>query len=414
MIQDGARRHYIVPLALQQAGILEMVYADWYVRKRSLTKWVGNVIKWFDPKTGQRMLDRRRANLDDSQIRANPKLAIRLACQRKRFHSAEEYYTWVSEKHYQWISSRGLGRANAVYGFVRNVDPRLFEDCRRDGLIVVSDQIIAPARIENAEYQEQQRRWPGWEKPLSGKNQHNIEMLEERTWAASDVVICGSEYVKTGLLACGVDSRKVAVVPYAPSGADLPLIERRLSSQPVIVGFTGSVSLRKGAPYFFEVAKRFDPKRVKFVMVGSSSIAPEVLEKYKGNVECIGSVPRSDIAKWLATFHIFFFPSTCEGCAGSVLEAMDTGLPIVSTVNSGTIVRHGVEGFIHDYGDVDAATASIERLVSDSALRDSMGLASRARIESFDMKWYCETLRTLFENELAEKMSHPRTVEPLS
>jgi hypothetical protein len=36
MIQDGARLRYTVPLAMQRAGILERVYADWFVRKGSL------------------------------------------------------------------------------------------------------------------------------------------------------------------------------------------------------------------------------------------------------------------------------------------------------------------------------------------------------------------------------------------
>lgn len=400
MIQDGARRHYIVPLALQNAKVLEMVYADWYVRKGSFANFIGKIVHCFDQKSGRKMLDRRRGDLDDQKIRTNLPLALKVRLAKKRFQTAEDYFQWVSYQQSDWMLKQGFGHSNTVYGFVRNVAPRLFEHCRNAGMTVISDQIIAPAKIEHEEYDLQQSRWPGWEKHVPNATQELVESVEEDTWRNSDHIICGSDYVKSGLVKCGVESAKVSVIPYAPSGADLPLIERKLRTGPVVVGFTGSICLRKGAPYFFKVARRFDPEKVKFVMVGGSPIHPDVLHREKGNVDIVGSVPRSQIASWLARFQIFFFPSTCEGCAGSVLEAMDTGLPIVSTVNSGTIVRNGVEGFIHAYDDIDGFAESIEKLVSDVNLRESMGLASRRRIEQFDNDWYANTLKTLISRQL--------------
>jgi glycosyltransferase involved in cell wall biosynthesis len=49
---------------------------------------------------------------------------------------------------------------------------------------------------------------------------------------------------------------------------------------------------------------------------------------------------------------------------------MASGLPVVSTPNSGTAVREGQDGFIVPYDDVDGFTMAVERLVSNTALLD--------------------------------------------
>jgi hypothetical protein len=398
MIQDGARRHYIVPLALQMRGILERVFADWYVRRGSPAALIAKLVRRFDPANGQRMLDRRRAELDDASVVTNLWLALRLARARNRFRSREDFFEWASARQADWILRKGFGKSNALYGFIRNVHPQVWRIARLQGLATIGDQMIAPADVEIAEYQAQQERWPGWESPTPTDALQRVADIERQSWEHCDHIVCGSDYVKEGMVKCGIPSETVSVIPYAPSGADLPFIERQLQPEPVLVGFVGAVCLRKGAPYFFEVARRFDPKRVKFVMIGPVHLDKQMAERNRGPVELVGAVPRSQVRSWLSRFHIFFFPSTCEGCAGAVLEAMDTGLPIVSTPNSGTIVRHGIEGFIHNYDDVDGFVHSIDRLTSDREFRLSMGLNSRQRIESFDAEWYATRLQGLIDD----------------
>ena len=123
-------------------------------------------------------------------------------------------------------------------------------------------------------------------------------------------------------------------------------VERQANRETITVGFVGSVGLRKGAPYFFEVAKRLASERVRFVMVGPILLDKQIINRYKGPVEIIGPVPWLDVGRWLERFDIFYFPSTCEGSAGAVNEAMASALPVVTTPNSGSTVRDGVEGYL--------------------------------------------------------------------
>ena len=105
-------------------------------------------------------------------------------------------------------------------------------------------------------------------------------------------------------------------------------------------------------------------------------------------VELAGSVPRSQILDWLKRFDIFFFPSTCEGSAGAVMEAMATGLPIITSPNSGSVVRDGIDGYIVDYDKPEVAAQRLMELVKDKELRLRMGRSAHERAMGFDIDFY--------------------------
>ena len=161
------------------------------------------------------------------------------------------------------------------------------------------------------------------------------------------------------------------------------------------VGFVGAVGLRKGAPYFMEVARRISSERLKFVMVGPLHLRPEVVSRYGSAVQFVGGVSRGEVAQWLSRFDILFFPTTCEGSAGSLMEAMASGLPVVTSPNSGTVARDGVEGFLAAYDDAATLSERILRLAQDEGLRQRMGQAARRRAEEFNLDWYSREIGRL-------------------
>jgi glycosyltransferase involved in cell wall biosynthesis len=387
--------------------MLEKVFTEWYVKPWSLERAIGLITPHLNKKLGQRMNERHRDGLDTRFVEHSPLITLRQRLSQKKFASMEDYYRWCSRETGKWILRKGFGNANALYGFIRNVDPSVFAACRKLGIQTLGDQMIAPAVVERDENRRQMDRWPGWEREDAANMDVMID-LEKASWDNLDHITCGSEYVKDGLISQGVPPESITILPYAPSGADLPLVERQLRTGPVRVGFVGSVNLRKGTPYFFQVAKRFDPAKVQFTMVGPVSLIPEVAERERGAVELVGAVPRGQVEKHLSRFDIYFFPSTCEGCAGSVLEAMDTGLPIISTPNSGTIIREGIEGHLCAYDDIDGFERHIRRIAENPDLRLTMGLASRQRVESFSLKWYCNALGDLFRSMVEHRSATPR------
>jgi len=392
VVQDGARLHYAIPLALQRLGALECVFTDWYSRPGSLPRLLARLMKLTDPAVGQKMLDRYCPELRGAKVFSSISRTWRADRARKHFDNDRAYYMWEARERGRWIVNKGFGQANSVLGFVTNIAPEVADVARKRGLVAVGDQIIAPYEIEMEEERIQRERWPEW--AGAGKacttDAEWIE-FERGTWGAVDRVTCASDYVRDGMVRCGVVAEKIAVNPYPVDATHFPEVDRSRRSGPLTVGFVGSVSLRKGTPYFFEVARHFDPAKVRFVMVGPVGINAKGIEK-KGNVELVGPVPRSAIFSWLEKFDLYFFPSTCEGSAASVMEAMMTGLPVVCSPNSGSVVRDGTDGRIVRYDDIHGAVAAIRAYTEDAAKRTATGHEAATRARGFSLDGYGQEL----------------------
>jgi glycosyltransferase involved in cell wall biosynthesis len=71
---------------------------------------------------------------------------------------------------------------------------------------------------------------------------------------------------------------------------------------------------------------------------------------------------------------IWLLPSRGEGFPAPVLEAMACGCVVISTNNLGSceIVRHGVNGFLVDVGDLNAFMKYIRMTLDDPALRERL------------------------------------------
>lgn len=377
--------------------MLEAMFTDWFVQPGSIEEAVTEVAKVCSPQVAKRLAGRACDELNDATVVRNPLLTLRLALAAGRFATQTDYYHWAARRTGRWIQAHGLGRANALLGFVRNLDPELLQHARQHGIRTVGDQIIAPAMIEIEEARQQAERWPGWQKQSDIDDLLPVVEWERRTWRHLDQILCMSEYVREGLLDEGVPEERIRLLPYPVNATRFNVADRRGRRGPVTVGFVGAVNLRKGAPYFFEVARRFDPAQVRFVMIGKTELEPAILEQHRGHVEMIGRIPRAEINRHLDEFDIFFFPSTCEGSAGAVVEAMAAGLPVVTTFNSGTLARHGSDALIVRNGDVAGFVEAITQLVENAELRYDLGHAARERVEQFNLDWYTAELAAIFE-----------------
>ncbi len=380
VLQDGARLHYAVPIALQRAGLLGPVFTDLYARPGLLTKILARLAPGI--------AGRHARELDRAQIHTNPFLSIRSRRDRKNHPTDEALFAAESERMADWILRRGFDEADALFGFIRNLSPRLCAEARRRGLRTIGDQIIAPAAVERAALERQSTAFPGWQKSTSLAGLDTARAVEESTWRELDAITCGSDYVKNGLIAQGIRPEKIDVLPYPIDTAHFRVPER---TGPLVVGFVGGVNLRKGAPAFFEIARRLH-KEARFVMVGPVSLTPEAVSKHAGNVELIGPVPRTEIASWLERFGIFLFPSTCEGSAGAVMEALASGLPTITTPESGTVVRDGIEGHVTAPDALDEMERHLHALIADKSRREEMSRAARQRAEQFNLDWYAGEL----------------------
>ena len=86
---------------------------------------------------------------------------------------------------------------------------------------------------------------------------------------------------------------------------------------------------------------------------------------------------------------LFVLPTLADCFGNASIEAMATGLPVVTTAMGGIpdIVEHGVTGYLLPAGDARGLGEALRQLVDDAVTRRTFGLAARRRaVTRFDAR----------------------------
>ena len=103
---------------------------------------------------------------------------------------------------------------------------------------------------------------------------------------------------------------------------------------------------------------------------------------------------REDVPDLLMAADVFALTSVSEAASLTLLEAMASCLPVVVTEVGGNpeIVENGKQGFLVPRGDDVAASAAVQRLLSDPVKARTMGEAGRDSVRKrYDLNQTIET-----------------------
>jgi glycosyltransferase involved in cell wall biosynthesis len=108
---------------------------------------------------------------------------------------------------------------------------------------------------------------------------------------------------------------------------------------------------------------------------------------------------RRDISEIMKAADFFVFPSRYEACTLVLLEAMATGLPIITSGTSGgaEIVTSDCGVVLSDPEDTQALTKALVTFSIDRELRNRMGKAGRAVAEQYSWASKAKSYVDLFE-----------------
>lgn len=128
--------------------------------------------------------------------------------------------------------------------------------------------------------------------------------------------------------------------------------------------------------------------RLAFAGGGGDQEALLRLVRAKGleaHVRLLGYLPDSELARTYRTADVFALPSYSEGFPTVLTEAMDAGLPIVTTGIRGAAdhLAEGRNALFVPPGRVDLLAAALSRLVLDDGLRRHMAERNREKVKEF-------------------------------
>jgi glycosyltransferase involved in cell wall biosynthesis len=234
---------------------------------------------------------------------------------------------------------------------------------------------------------------------------------EKKAFQKAKVVVAVSEKVKQELVAIGVPSDRVRVIL---NGVDLqefspgdPLQD--LSQQRTKLGLPSDVTLALFVGDILTSRKNLDTVLHALVQVpdlhlavaGTTEGSPypqlAVTLNISQRVHFLGF--RRDIADIMKATDLFVFPSRYEACTLVLLEAIASGLPVITATAAGgsEIVTPECGVVLSDTEDRLALADAMSKLAGDRSLRMQMGQAARAIAEKHSWSIIAKNYLALFE-----------------
>ena len=209
---------------------------------------------------------------------------------------------------------------------------------------------------------------------------------EEKEALEANLITVPSHFVKKTFIECGVDQKKVRVVPYGVALHEFYRVGRPPSDVFRLL-FVGQFSVRKGAPYLLNAFRAFRHPRKELIVVGivTAEMKPMITAVRDLNITFVGPVPRSRVKEFMSSAHALVLPSIEEGLALVQAQAMACGCPVIATPNTGseTLFRNGREGLIVEARNESMLTEAFARMSDEPKLRETMSVASMARVQAF-------------------------------
>ncbi len=204
----------------------------------------------------------------------------------------------------------------------------------------------------------------------------------------------------SALVACsdGLKARALQFLPSAriqviPNGVDLRRFypaEVTKDSGELRMLTVGRLSITKRLPLLLETVEVLHRQGGKayLTVVGGGALESELrrslAERYlRGAVTLLGRREGSEMPDIYRQHDIFVSASMQEGMSNAMLEAMASGLPIVTTRCEGVDELIGDNGIVVEDARPEMLAAAVRRLADDPALRQAMSLAARKKAESF-------------------------------
>ncbi len=192
-------------------------------------------------------------------------------------------------------------------------------------------------------------------------------------------VIAVSESLRNTAVENGVDSSKIRVIGNGVDGSFFSVGSKSHSrtklgipaSDKLIVS-VGTIRRLKGFDLLLEAIKPFrDDADFRCVILGkvmeqsffnelNECIASMGMER---RIQLLGARPPEEVVHWLRAADMFVLPTRREGCCNAVLEALSTGVPVITTPAGDNVkfVSNGFSGFIVAHESPEEITNAISK-----------------------------------------------------
>ncbi len=237
----------------------------------------------------------------------------------------------------------------------------------------------------------------GWDYSSFPKSNFGIgkKQLQKKVFAHSDIILAMSHSMKKALISLGCHGEKIKIHYHGLDTKVFDIDRDYSSNEEINIYLLSSLEPKKGHMFLLKAFKKSAhksklPLKLHFTgKYGNYSKINKSIKELGLEKQVVWHAPyqygSERHLKMLSHADFFVHPSitdskgNMEGIPGTMLEAMSSGLAVVSTYHAGIpeIITDGENGYLVKEWDVDALTGKILLLAENPELRKKIGIAAK-------------------------------------
>ena len=240
-----------------------------------------------------------------------------------------------------------------------------------------------------------------YENELQYNDQYIGQLADEPRQA--DGIVVASNYTAGTLIENGIPESKIKVIPY---GISTDRFIKRTSRPPgkgLKAIFIGSMVQRKGLSYLLEAIHLLNDEDIELVICGRGFTDDRLLDKYKHKqITVKKNLSYNLLLQEMYSSDVFIFPTLCEGFAHVILEAMATGLPVITTNRccGPDIIEEGKHGFIVPANDSKELATRIAWAAANKEALYNMGQAAAEQSAEFTWDQFRKKINEFYQSTI--------------
>lgn len=165
----------------------------------------------------------------------------------------------------------------------------------------------------------------------------------------------------------------------------------------------GRLVKRKGFEFLIKAIKN-TPDNVHALIIGEGPEKNNLINLAKeldisDRIHFLGFVSETEKFQYLQNSDVYVLSSVHEGFGIVLQEAMQVGLPIISTDNGGQVdfIKEGKNGYFVRFGDVEALANIINKFEQDDQLKVNFSEYNKEEVKEFEDKRICKEYLKILE-----------------
>jgi len=305
------------------------------------------------------------------------------------------------------INILSLGSFLSTITFNRNVKKTLKKKARPDCVIsferTTCQDIYRAGEGCHAEWLEIRSKTEPFHKRLSFRiNPLHISLLnlEKKLFSNTGLIVANSKMVKEQIMKhYAVPDERITIIyngvdlkRFTPenknSSRDTPRKSLGISKDSKILLFVGSGFERKGLKTLIDSIPLLKKDDIKVLVIGKGNAKKYKIlaERQSISEKIIFLKPQKKIEKFYAAADMFILPTLYDPFSNATLEAMASGLPVITTKNNGVaeFIENGREGFV--LNDIFDSQELADKIYLTLGNLKIMGEKAREKAEDFPIE----------------------------